>query len=244
VRFTNVAVVRYKRGGKRFEIACYKNKVMDWRSEATTNLDEVLQIPTIFINVSKGIVARQEDLEKAFGTTDETEILRTILDKGEVQVAGEERKQQYDSLFKDIATIVAEKCVNPETQRPLTVGLVEKAMKDIHFSVNPAKSAKVQALEVIRKLSQHSDFPIERAQMRIKFTSPASVGKELKEELSDKLAKVENEEWSTEKMEMVALIDPGNYRTVDQIVRKLTRGKGSIEVTELTVHEQGDEKIE
>jgi len=32
IRLTNVAVVRMKKGGKRFEIACYKNKVLSWRS--------------------------------------------------------------------------------------------------------------------------------------------------------------------------------------------------------------------
>lgn len=33
VRLTNVAVVRLKKGGKRFEIACYKNKVVSWRKK-------------------------------------------------------------------------------------------------------------------------------------------------------------------------------------------------------------------
>lgn len=32
VRLTNVAVVRLKAKGKRFEIACYKNKVISWRN--------------------------------------------------------------------------------------------------------------------------------------------------------------------------------------------------------------------
>lgn len=31
-RLTNVAVVRLKKHGMRFEIACYKNKVLSWRS--------------------------------------------------------------------------------------------------------------------------------------------------------------------------------------------------------------------
>ncbi len=31
-RLTNIAVVRLKKNGERFEIACYKNKVGDWRS--------------------------------------------------------------------------------------------------------------------------------------------------------------------------------------------------------------------
>lgn len=33
IRLTNVAVVRMKKGGKRFEIACYKNKVVSWRNK-------------------------------------------------------------------------------------------------------------------------------------------------------------------------------------------------------------------
>lgn len=32
IRLTNVCVVRMKKGGKRFEIACYKNKVVSWRT--------------------------------------------------------------------------------------------------------------------------------------------------------------------------------------------------------------------
>jgi hypothetical protein len=32
-RLTNVSIVRMKKGGKRFEIACYKNKVSEFRSK-------------------------------------------------------------------------------------------------------------------------------------------------------------------------------------------------------------------
>jgi len=31
VRMTNVAIVRLRHKGKRYELACYKNKVIDWR---------------------------------------------------------------------------------------------------------------------------------------------------------------------------------------------------------------------
>ncbi len=31
-RLTNIAVVRFKKMGKRFEIACYKNKILNWRN--------------------------------------------------------------------------------------------------------------------------------------------------------------------------------------------------------------------
>uniref|UniRef100_A0AAQ4Q748 Ribosome maturation protein SBDS n=1 Tax=Gasterosteus aculeatus aculeatus TaxID=481459 RepID=A0AAQ4Q748_GASAC len=80
IRLTNVAVVRMKKGGKRFEIACYKNKVVNWRAGAEKDLDEVLQTQSVFVNVSKGQVAKKEDLTKSFGTDDLTEICKQALE--------------------------------------------------------------------------------------------------------------------------------------------------------------------
>jgi len=74
VRLTNVAVVRYKKKGKRFEIACYKNKVMNWRNQVEKDIDEVLQSHRVFVNVSKGVLAKKGDLEKVFATTDEEKV--------------------------------------------------------------------------------------------------------------------------------------------------------------------------
>lgn len=98
------------------------------------------------------------------------------------QVSDKEREVLLESVFKDIATIVSEKTVNPNSNRPYTVSfdhadctndlyissnlqielccafllsqitMIHNAMKDIHFAVNPSKSAKQQALEVIRRL--------------------------------------------------------------------------------------------
>ena len=48
-----MAVVRLHKTGKRFEIACYRNKVVNWRNRVETDIDEVLQIESVFENVSK-----------------------------------------------------------------------------------------------------------------------------------------------------------------------------------------------
>ena len=69
VRLTNVAYVRLSKKGKRFEIACYRNKVLNWRNKIETDLNEVLQIDNIFTNVSKGMLASAKDLVEAFGTS-------------------------------------------------------------------------------------------------------------------------------------------------------------------------------
>ncbi|CAL8334251.1 unnamed protein product [Boreogadus saida] len=241
IRLTNVAVVRMKRGGQRFEIACYKNKVVSWRSGAEKDLDEVLQTHSVFVNVSKGQVAKKDDLSKSFGTDDITEVCKQILSKGELQVSDKERQGQLETMFRDIATIVAEKCVNPETKRPYTVSLIERAMKDIHYSVKAHKSTKQQALEVIKQLKKSME--IQRAHMRLRLVLPAKEGKKLKERLKPLLKVVESEDFD-EQLEMVCLVDPGCFREIDELIRCETKGRGSLEVLNLKDVEEGDEKLE
>ncbi|XP_056467165.1 ribosome maturation protein SBDS [Gadus chalcogrammus] len=241
IRLTNVAIVRMKRGGQRFEIACYKNKVVSWRSGAEKDLEEVLQTHSVFVNVSKGQFAKKDDLIKSFGTEDITEVCKQILAKGELQVSDKERHDQLETMFRDIATIVAEKCVNPETKRPYTVSMIERAMKDIHYSVKPYKSTKQQALEVIKLLKKSME--IQRAYMRLRLVLPAKEGKKLKERLMPFMKVVESEDFD-EQLEMVCLVDPGCFREIDELIRCETKGRGSLEVLNLKDVEEGDEKLE
>ncbi|XP_046680639.1 ribosome maturation protein SBDS [Homalodisca vitripennis] len=242
IRLTNVAVVRMKKGGKRFEIACYRNKVVSWRNNVETDIDEVLQTHTVFTNVSKGQVAKKEDLVKAFGKEDQTEICKEILAKGELQVSDKERQTQLDSLFKDIATTVADKCVNPETKRPYPVSIIEKAMKDVHFSVKPNRNAKQQALDVIPQLK--ATMPLERAQMRLKIVISGKEARKLREKVVKLATKVETEEWNSGELNLVCLADPGNFRELDETVRSETKGHGLLELLNLKEVTEGDELLE
>lgn len=239
-RLTNVAVVRMKRGGKRFEIACYRNKVVSWREGFEKNIDEVLQTDTVFANVSKGEVANKNDLKKAFSTTDASEICKMILEKGELQVSDRERAAQQDSKWKDIAKIVSQQCVNPDSKKPYPVTVIEKAMKDVHFSVNPTKGAKQQALELIKKLK--TTMKIERSQMRIYLTISGKDGKRIKERGGNLFATIEDE-FSNQSFCITALIDPGNFRVLNDLLTADFKGKARIEIMDVMIQKVGDEEI-
>ncbi|KAK5654116.1 hypothetical protein OQA88_7547 [Cercophora sp. LCS_1] len=129
IKLTNVSLVRLKKGKKRFEIACYKNKVLEWRSGIETDLDNVLQIPNVFLNVSKGQTAPKDDLQKAFGkdaTVDN--IILEILKKGELQVGEKERTAQLERVHAEVISIITSKLVDPRTKRVYTPGMIEKAL--------------------------------------------------------------------------------------------------------------------
>lgn len=233
IRLTNVAVVRMKRGGKRFEIACYKNKVVSWRNKTETDIDEVLQAVNVFTNVSKGTSAKKEDLIKAFGHDDVKKICIEIIEKGELQISEKERQTQLESSFKEVATIVSEKCLNSETKKPFPVSIVEKSMKQIHFSVNAKKNTKQQALEVIKKLREV--IPIERCMMKLRVLTHKKNRSKLEALASDiESAKVEGDGV----LEMILSIDPGNYRVVDEIIR--TTRKSQLHMLSIVETHEGD----
>lgn len=129
IKLTNVSVVRLRKAKKRFEIACYKNKVLEYRQGIETDLDSVLQISQVFLSVSKGQTAPRGDLDRAFGKgTALDRIIEEILKKGEIQVGEGERKEQLERLKAEVVTIVTSKVVDPRTKVVYSPNIIEQAL--------------------------------------------------------------------------------------------------------------------
>jgi ribosome maturation protein SDO1 len=126
--------------------------------------------------------------------------------------------------------LVAEKCVDPNTGRPVSVGMVEKGMTEVGFNVRADKSAKIQvclsyfsivhtlhgcltlllsrlsnqALEAIKILTSSSSLSIQRARMRVRLTMPTKDGKRLKEKILAMAEIVEEDDMGSSEWEVVS----------------------------------------
>ncbi|KAJ5679883.1 hypothetical protein N7462_008127 [Penicillium macrosclerotiorum] len=201
IKFTNVSIVRLKKGKKRFELACYKNKLLEYRSGAEKDLDNVLQVPTVFLSVSKAQTAPSAELAKAFGAdAPRDEILQEILRKGEVQVGERERKDILERVEKEVLDIVSGRLVDPTTKRVYTSGMISKALdqlssasgqqqggedgteeqpkKPVWTGVSANRSAKSQALDAMKALIAWQPIPVMRARMRLRVTCPVALLKQ------------------------------------------------------------------
>ena len=83
------------------------------------------------------MLASSKDLLSAFGTTDSDKICSEILLKGEIQVSEQERGALYETVFRDVASIVAEKTINPETNRSYTVLVLYRLSTGINQTFFP-----------------------------------------------------------------------------------------------------------
>lgn len=151
-----------------------------------------------------------------------------ILKKGELQVGEKEREHDLTSIRREIATLVAEKCVDPATQRRYPVGVIEKAIAEAGFSVRPGKNAKsqvrshvsfmigdlemkstpqtVQVSECIKLLQTESKLPIQRARMRVLVKIPVADADRLRSQVLECAESVERDDKGAEEWETVRTI--------------------------------------
>ncbi|KEG13139.1 SBDS-like protein [Trypanosoma grayi] len=228
-RHTNIAVVRYTKNGVKLEIACYKNKVISYRSGVETRLDEVLQVERVFTNVSRGLYASEKEIQTVFDKrTSEVEALRFILDHGELQVAQHERTAEIDQMFIDIALMISQKCVNEVTQRPFPPPVIEQALRSIGAAVKLDQPVKKQALALIHQLIDAQIIPISRARMKLRCIAPDEPSLvKLVEWCESNGASILNRavdagetEASTQKHSLLILLPPHLFRDVENFVKK------------------------
>lgn len=155
VKLTNVALVKYGRKNQKVEIACYKNKVIDWRNGNENDIDAVLQTDQIFSNAIQGHIAGETQLKKIFGSEmTKQEILRTILDKGDLQISQKEREVLGENVLNEVVKILAQKLVHPKTLRVYSEIAVKNALKKIGFKSALDMTAKKQAFKAMKRLER------------------------------------------------------------------------------------------
>jgi ribosome maturation protein SDO1 len=241
VRLTNVAVVRMNRGGKRFEIACYRNKVINYRQGLETDLSEVLQTDRVFQNVSKGQFANSGDLEDVFGTREEEAICQVILEKGVLQVSDLERSQQSENTQREVATWVANNCVHPTSQRPYTIPQIRQAMREAEFAVHPTRSVKRQYLDCIKLLQSKHILPIQRAKMQLQLLYPVEQHSQVDNALMALQIVPEEQKSDETESQVLVSVDPSLYRDLDAIAKNVN---GRLEILKQVVRQEGDVDLE
>lgn len=101
----------------------------------------------------------------------------------------------------------------------------------------------MQALELIRVLQDSSTISLQRASMRIRVTMPSKDAKRLKERILPSATTVEVDETDENGWELVCLIDPGQFRVINELLNaEIKNSAGRIETLSFAAVQQGDEQ--
>ncbi|UCE15961.1 MAG: ribosome assembly factor SBDS [Candidatus Bathyarchaeota archaeon] len=162
-------VARLTREGERFEILVKPQPAFSYRLGKIESVSQVLVTDTIFTDANKGLKPSEDKLLKAFGTTDLLKIASLILKKGALQLTTEQRRQFIEDKRKQIVSFISRQCVDPRTNLPHPPIRVERAMEQVHFSVDPFKKVEEQAKEVVKLLRPVLPLKMERVSVALRI---------------------------------------------------------------------------
>jgi len=145
-------VARLTKDNEHFEVLVKPQKALDYRIGKLAAITEVLVTETIFSDANKGTKVSEENLRKAFGTTDTLKIAEIILKKGTLQLTTEQRRKMIEDKRKQIIDFISRQCVDPKTNLPHPPLRIENALEQIHYSIDPFKSVEEQSKEIIKLL--------------------------------------------------------------------------------------------
>jgi ribosome maturation protein Sdo1 len=103
------------------------------------------------------------------------------------------------------------------------------------------EGAKQQALEIVPKLREK--IPLSRAQMRLKIVVPMKDLNKLNKKIKTMKLTKESEEKDAENMTLIFLVDPGEYRNLDEIVKNDTQGRGQLEILSLKEFDDSEQQL-
>ena len=169
-------IARMVIGGERFEILVKPDPAFAYRLGKQVSISDILVTDTIFTDANKGKRPSEEKLKKAFGTTDPIKIAEVILKRGTLQLTAEQRRRLIEEKRRQIIAFISRNCVDPRTNLPHPPLRIERAMEQIHYSIDPFKDTEKQAREIIDLLRPILPLKMEQVLVAVRIP-PEYAGK-------------------------------------------------------------------
>jgi ribosome maturation protein SDO1 len=223
VRLEDAVPARLKTHGTTFEVLVEPDGALALKRGESINLEDILAVEDVFENASRGDRSAEEDLTKAFGTTDALTIAETIIKKGEISLTAEQRKRFIENKRRQVIEIIARNAINPQTRTPHPPARIDQAMTEARVNIDPSKSTdelvKI-AMKAIRPL-----IPIRFEEVEVAVKVPADYAPKAYGEISA-FGKVTREAWQNNGSWIgVIQIPAGMQEDFYSLVNRLTKGE-------------------
>ncbi|MGB9636698.1 MAG: ribosome assembly factor SBDS [Thermoplasmata archaeon] len=170
VKLEDSVIARLQIGESSFEILVDPKAVQMIRDGKEVNLMDYLVIDEIFKDARKGERVSEEHLKKNFGTEDVLEIAKIIIQKGEVQLTTEQRRQMQEAKRRQIVEIIARNAINPQTGTPHPPARIESAIKEAKVHIDPFKPADAQVQDVLSALRPIIPIKFDTVKIAVKLS--------------------------------------------------------------------------
>jgi len=155
ISLDEAVTARLESHGQRFEVLVDPDAALAIkRGEFDGDLEEVIAAEDVFEDASRGDRPPESALEEVFGTTDPMAIIPEVVERGEIQITADQRREMQEQKRKQLINKIARNAVNPQMDdAPHPPERIERALEEAGFRVDPMEPVESQvddALDALR----------------------------------------------------------------------------------------------
>jgi len=228
ISLENAVVARLESYGEKFEILVDPHLAARVRQGETLNMEDVVAALDVFGNSSRGTRASEEALMKVFHTTDFATVAKKIIEKGEIHLTAEQRKQMTEEKRRQVITFIARNAVNPQTAHRHPPQRSEMAMEEARVNIDPFKHVDEQVKETVKAL--RPILPIRFEELRLAIRIPPDFAARAYGDIAS-ASTMEKDEWQKDgSWVCVVRIPAGIQGEFYDLINKLSKGEGQVKV--------------
>jgi len=228
ISLENAVVARLESYGEKFEILVDPHLAARVRQGETLNIEDVVAALDIFGNASRGARASEEALQKVFHTTDFATVAKKIIEKGEIHLTADQRKQMTEEKRRQVITFIARNAINPQTGHPHPPQRIELAMEEARVNIDPFKHVDEQVKETVKALRPL--LPIRFEELRLAIRIPSDFAARAYGDIAAACT-MEKDEWQKDgSWVCVVRIPAGIQGEFYDLINKLSKGEGQVKI--------------
>lgn len=169
VNVDDAVIARLESYGERFEILVDAELAADYKRGNDIEIESVLAVEEIFKDAHKADKASEENMQKAFETTDALEVADIIIKKGSIQITANQRKKMQEEKTKQVIDKIAREAINPQTKLPHPPKRIAKAMEEAKVHIDPMKTVEEQIEPTVKAILTKIPIRIEKVEVAVKI---------------------------------------------------------------------------
>jgi len=169
VDLDDAIIARLESHGETFEILLDPAVMSVLRQGKSVDLSEFLAVEEVFKNSRKGTRPAEDKIKEVFGTDNISEIAKKIIEKGEVQMTAEQRKEMLEAKKNQVISYISANAINPQTKLPHPYVRIELALEEAKFHVDPFRPLEKEIDEAMKLLRPLIPIRFEKSKIAIKL---------------------------------------------------------------------------
>ena len=224
----NAVVARLESYGERFEILVEPHLAARIKQGEDINIEDAVAALNVFGNSSKATRASEESLEKVFHTSDFATVAKKIIEKGEIHLTSDQRREMTEEKRRQVITFIARNAINPQTGHPHPPQRIAMAMEEARVNIDPFKHVDEQVKETVKALRPL--LPIRFEELRLAVKIPPDFAARAYGDIAA-ASIMEKDEWQKDgSWVCVVRIPAGIQSEFYDLINKLSKGEGQVKI--------------